>query len=287
MDLESRVAEAIRAHADDLHPRTPELASIRVAAERQARSRTAAGLVAAVAALAIGWAALVADPGEKRSLPPVDTPVDSPGISIPASRPQAVVVDPEVTTSFVPAEALVASVSTADVDYEGDGSSVALAVEATDPIRWEASCAGAPDAWFVVTMEPANIIHADSCDAAEMGSVAGYTPRAGETIRGFVTGQDPTAYRDCFVSSGSEGCRALERPLSGGSAAMSIATYAWQEGPVAVTMFGFPVPARDNALSRTWTLTRAAAAATGARNLSFNLDASHRERIVQVIFLVM
>ena len=51
-------------------------------------------------------------------------------------------------------------------------------------------------------------------------------------------------------------------------------------------MFGYPFPARDQALSQTWTLTRAAAAATGARALSFAVDASDRQRVLQVVFIV-
>jgi hypothetical protein len=54
-------------------------------------------------------------------------------------------------------------------------------------------------------------------------------------------------------------------------------------GGTAVTMFGLPFPARAEARGRTWTLTHAAAGATGARNLSFTVEASDRDRIVQVV----
>ncbi len=64
---------------------------------------------------------------------------------------------------------------------------------------------------------------------------------------------------------------------------MTLTTYEWQEGPAAVRMFGLSFPSRAKAFDQAWSLTHAAAAPTGGRQVSFALAASPRERIANIV----
>lgn len=96
MQLEERVAAAIRAQTDVLEPFTPELASIRSSARRQARRRAVLSAAAAVAVVAVLVTVGLVDLGRPdRSIPPADRRehTDDTGmITIPAARAEQMVV---------------------------------------------------------------------------------------------------------------------------------------------------------------------------------------------------
>lgn len=282
------------------------LAQLRRTHRRRSATRAAAAAVA-VAATIVGGAALVGDRDTAQPAPaaPPSSTASSPEPSaaplhripggpqvalIPDARSRPVMVDPEITTDVTPGEKLLDSSSTSDPAYNGDGS-IELTVGNTGlrQLRVEGSCADAPEAWYVMTVEPnATYIDTGRCDGAvvKVGGNDYHEEYSGKTLGIFVTDQNPRAFRRCFEYSPPEGCDDLERPLRGTGATMRLATYEWHQGPTAVRMFGQPFPARDNFLDRTWSLTRAAAAETGARTLSFDVDASPHERIAQVVYVV-
>ncbi len=219
---------------------------------------------------------------------PSDVPNGGGPVVIPQDRPQPLVVEPRTTSTIIPGETLLTASSTGDPAYDGDGS-IELSVGDTGRrlLRVEAFCADAPESWYVMTIEPnAKYIETGRCDEATI-KVGGFDYSSlytGDTLRIFVT-EDPRAFRQCFEFSPQEGCDDLARPLRGAGATMRLATYEWHGGPTAVRMFGQPFPARANASSTTWSLTHAAAAATGGTSLSFDVDSSSHRRIAQVVFL--
>jgi hypothetical protein len=96
MQLEERVAAAIRAQTDVLEPFTPELDSIRGSARRQTRRRAVLSAAAAVAVVVVLLTAGLVDLGRPdRSIPPADRPEHTDGtgaVTIPAIRPEQMVV---------------------------------------------------------------------------------------------------------------------------------------------------------------------------------------------------
>lgn len=269
---------------------------------RRRRTTRAAAAGVAVAATVLASAALVgvldaaepvpAGPPPSTSLSPAspsDVPNGSGPVVIPQDRPQPVVVEPRTTSTITPGETLLTASSTGDPAYDGDGSiELSVGDGRRRQLRVEAFCADAPEAWYVMTIEPnATYIDTGRCDEADI-RVGGFdynSEYTGKTLRIFVTGEDPRAFRQCFEYSPPEGCDDLERPLRGSGATMRLTTYEWQGGPTAVRMFGQPFPARANTSGRTWSLTHAAAAATGGTSLSFDVDSSSHRRIAQVVFL--
>ena len=87
MNLDERVDAAIRAHADELQPRVPDLATIRAGAKAQTRRRAGLGIAALVVAVVVAWTAVVNGLADQRSLPPVEDPHDAKVVEIPASAP--------------------------------------------------------------------------------------------------------------------------------------------------------------------------------------------------------
>ena len=298
MSLETRASTA----ADGLRAATPVDTEVGLAGLRRTHRRrravrvTAAGV--GVAATILAGAALVGDrdSGEPAPAgPPPGTAIPSQApeaqvVVFPATRSQPVVADPTITSDVTPGERLLDSASTDDPAYDGGGS-IELSVGDTGvrQLRAEGSCADAPDAWYVMLIEPnATYIDTGRCDRAvvRVGGADYNEEYSGSTLRMFVTDQNPRAFRECFEYSPPEGCDDLENPLRGTGATMRLATYEWHQGPTAVRMFGQSFPARANAFDQTWSLTRAAAAATGARALSFSVDASSHEGIAQVVYIV-
>ena len=298
MSLETRARTA----AEGLRAATPVDTEVGLARLRRTHRRRSAARVAAVgagvAATILAGAALVGDRdgGEPAPAgPPSSTASPSPVpedqvAEIPATRSQPVLVEPGITSDVTPAEKLLDSTSSDDPAYDGDGS-IELAVGDTGlrQLRVEGSCADAPDAWYVMLIEPnATFIDTGRCDRAviKVGGNDYHEEHSGTTLRMFVTDQNPRAFRQCFEYSPPEGCDDLERPLRGTGATTRLATYEWHQGPTALRMFDQPFPARANAWDQTWSLTHAAAAATGDDTLSFRLDASSNERIAQVVYLI-
>jgi hypothetical protein len=298
VSLETRA----RAAAEGLRAATPvdtevELARLRRTHRRRSATRMAAALLTAAATIVAG-ATLVGDresAGPVPAAPPSDTApsVDrdrSGAVVIPETRSQQVVVEPEITTDITPGERMLRSTSTDDPAYDGDGS-IELIVGDTGrrQLRVEGACAGAPASWYVMTIEPnATFIDTGRCDEAviRVGGSDYHEEYSGTTLRMFVTDRSPRAFRQCFEYSPPEGCDALERPTSDTEATMRLATYEWRTGPTAVYMFGHAFPARGDFRELAWSLTHAAAAETGARTLSFHVDASSHERIAQVVYVV-
>jgi hypothetical protein len=278
-----------------------ELDRLRRTHRRRSATRVAAaGLTAA--AIVVAGATLVGNresEGPSPAAPPSGTAsstgplVDrsrSGALVIPDTRSQQVVVEPEITTDFSPGERMLRSTSTDDPTYDGDGS-IELSVGDTGrrQLRGEGSCADAPESWYVMTIEPnATFIDTGRCDDAvvQVGGYDYHEEYSGTTLRMFVTDRDPRAFRRCFEYSPPEGCDDLEHTDSDTPATMRLATYEWRTGPTAVHMFGHAFPARRNVLDQTWSLTHAAAAESGARTLSFPVDASSQERIAQVVYVV-
>lgn len=154
MNLDERVDAAIRAHADELQPRVPDLATIRAGARAQSRRRAGLGIAAFVVAVVVAWTAVVNDLADQRSLPPAVDPHEPKVVQIPSTRTEQVVVEPEVTSDLVPGEALGETVTTDDPGYDGDGS-LELVFGDTARVRMAATCQGAPDAWYVFSSSPA------------------------------------------------------------------------------------------------------------------------------------
>ncbi len=282
MNLDERVGAAIRVHADELQPRVPDLATIRAGARRQARRRAAIGVAALTTAVVVAWTTVVDDLVEKRSLPPVDVP-DGRIVLIPDARSQQVVVEPEITSVVEPGEFLDRTVSTDDPEYDGGGSLELVFSDAAHN-RMEATCQGAPDAWYVLLIDPgATYIDTGPCDGS-IPQTPGRSPEiSGKAARIFVTEKNPREFRKCFNYSPPEGCAELEHLAAGSQARMTLSTYEWREGPDAVTMFGRSFPSRASAFNQAWSLTHAAAAPTGGRQVSFTLAASPRERIANIV----
>ncbi len=299
MSLETRASAA----AERLRVVTPVDTEVGLARLRRTHRRRGAIRVAAaglgVAATILAGAALVGDrdSGDQAPVgPPSSTASPSQAaenpqvVEIPATRSQPVVVEPKIISDVTPGASLLDSTSSSDPAYDGDGS-IELSVGDTGlrQLRVEGSCADAPDAWYVMLIEPnAKFIDTGRCDGTvvKVGGNDYHEEFSGTTLRMFVTDENPRAFRQCFENSPPEGCADLEQPLRGTGATMRLATYEWHQGPTALRMFDQPFPARAIAWDQTWSLTHAAAAATGAGTLSFSVDASSNERIAQVVYLV-
>lgn len=290
MTLEERVTSAIRSHTDLLDPYAPDLTTIRSGARTQSRRRIALGAgVALLAAAALLGPGLVGD-GADRSLPPADEQ-PFPRVTmttIPDQRDEQLVVEPGITSTMVPGEERVGSVSTEDPGYDGGGVLV-LPLPERGEVRWSASCSGAPDSWYVLVIEPNAINYRSGrCDGTSETSL-GFEPvsRPGPTLRMFVTDENPREFRRCFFYSPPEGCADLEQVAAGSPASMELTAHVWNPGPTGFTLFGRDFPLRRASASSyvdgpdIYSLVVAAAAATGGRELSFTLEPSEYERIVQ------
>lgn len=287
MELEERVASAIRAQTGLVELRVPDLASIRDAAKRQRRRRAAFTAGGVVVATALALTAGLAEVSQDRTVPPVDRSEreDNAGvITVPDVRAEQVVLESSVRSSVTPGERLVASASTADREYDDSGK-ITLPLNMDEPARFEASCNGEPRLWFVALVEPgAKYISSDRCDAAQrfvyLDDPDYLSPLT--VLRMFVTDEDPREFRRCFNYSPPGGCEDTEpRPRGGSSAEMTVAVYIEERGPLAVSMFGEEVHARATAFGSPYSLTGVAAAATGGRQLSFQAEQSPSERIAQ------
>ncbi len=283
MELDERVATAIRAHTDLIEPWAPDPAAIRGTARAQVRRRVAGG--AAVLALAIGLAAALSTPGrEDRSDPVVDTPSTPPAqeevIAIPSQRAEQMVVPTTVRSTVRPGRRLVESFSSDDPRY--DGSEIVVPLASDVPVSWQASCEGAPEAFFVVLIDiEATYFHAMPCDGR------GVTLEDSEfnqevALRMFVTEQRPREFRQCFTYSPPEGCEEVEPVHATESAArFGVRVYEHRLGPMTARLFGADVAARAEWNGTYYSVTAVAAAATAARELTFRLAASDRPRIAQ------
>ncbi|MGZ5405834.1 MAG: hypothetical protein ACXWDL_14365, partial [Nocardioides sp.] len=144
-------------------------------------------------------------------------------------------MEPKITSDVTPGEQLLDSTSSGDPAYDGGGS-IELSVGDTGlrQLRAQASCADAPDAWYVMLVEPsATYIDTGRCDRAviKVGGTDYHEEFSGTTLRMFVTDQNPRAFRQCFEFSPPEGCDHLEHPLRDSGATMRLATYEWHQGP--------------------------------------------------------
>ena len=287
MELEERVASAIRAQTGlvDLH--VPDLASIRIAAKRQRRRRAAMATGGVVVATALALMAGMTQVGQDRSVPPVDRPEreNSTGvITVPDVRAEQVVLEVSARSSFTPGERLVASASSEDPEYDDSGQ-FTFPLSPDEPARWEATCDGEPRLWFVALVEPgAKFISSERCDGAHrLVSLDNPDDLSPSTVlRMFVTDQDPRESVRCVNYSPPGGCEDIEpRPRASSGARMTSAIYVQDRGPVAVSMFGEEIFARATAFDSAYSLTEVAAAATGGRQLSLQADPSASQRIAQ------
>ena len=292
MQLEERVAAAVRAQTDDIGTWAPDVASIRRSAQVQTRRRVAASVGAVAIAVALATTAALLDPGPlDRSVPPIDRPektvdeirVDKNGVmTIPRVRDEQLVVTPRVTSTVSPGRHLVASVSSDEASYDGSGE---LAVEfpapGPDRVSFQASCNGAPAASFVVLMEPnATYYKSVPCDGEGVTLNDVGLDQRGMTLRAFVTEENTGDFRRCFNYSPPEGCDEPARATDS-AATFGLSIYEYRPGPVAVRMFGGDVHARGAWQDGLYSLTKVAAGATGDSELSFRLDASSSERIAE------
>ena len=170
-----------------------------------------------------------------------------------------------------------------------------------DAMAWDRHCSGAPDVWWVFTVQPqVSFISTGRCDGSGQGhSAPGVDaldgpmvgipgdlpgPTTDVEVRMILTDEDPTAYRDCLAFSPAAGCENLEPPHSADAAArFGVALYAREPAAPATTIFGSEVYPAARVQDTTYSFTTAVAAATGSRLLTYRLPPSTHARIVQAM----
>ena len=105
-----------------------------------------------------------------------------------------------------------------------------------DIFGWERYCSGAPDTWWVFTVQPSiSFLDVGRCDGSGQGSSAPRPdaidgpmvgiprdapgPTTDVELRMFLTDQDPGAYYDCVATSPPEGCADVEPAHARGTGA--------------------------------------------------------------------
>ncbi len=293
MMLEDKITSAIRSRADEVRPWVPDLDSIRRGARSQARRQVAAVVSGVAAAAIVAVAAAGLGGGTDRSTPPADRPVldppdggvvrvdDNGVVRIPQVRDEQVVVTPRVESAVSPGPRVVESASSDDASYDGSGELSVRLEGGTDYSSFVATCTGAPEAFLVVTIEP-NEAYLDwgRCDGSDVSLAGMGAEPQDQTLNVFVTEEDPRDARRCWLIGTAEGCDELVPPATTGSgASFGVEVHREHTGPVAVRMFGEDVYARQQWDGALYSLTTAAAGATGASELSVRVAGSDVERI--------
>jgi hypothetical protein len=296
MDLEQRVQRTIESRTEFLAPWSADPVAVHRAARLRTRRRLAgagAGVVA-VASLAVVAALAGPSPSDSDSIPPVVQPdelVPPDGLVPPPGR----VVEVSTSGAAPSAAQVRGSMDSDDPGYAGDAE-VSVTAYTVGEYGWEFSCVGAPDTFWVLTIEPnATYYESGRCDLPKGGQAfmgdqvvrpqGDADVDAGtKTLRLFLTDENPRRFQRCFEYSPPEGCDEVEPPHAVGTAAKFGVTLLDQPpAPAGVTLVGVDVSEVASWDGRVWRLAAAVEAAPGAEGLSHRLEPSTRDRIVQVL----
>lgn len=307
MSLDERIAEAVRTHTNAVTPPPTDVPGLLRRGRRRRRARGAGLICSVVAVGAIAAVVVIPDQDTRMDPPAVDGPVGD-GIQVvtrdgvavvPNLRYEQVVVTPDIGPSDLKQEGVVGWASTTEDEYADATDLTVAAPVFTEDIRWDIYCTGAPDLHYIFTIDP----NASYFETGRCGGAAPETfppaPRDGgvgvqysanrranpETLqaRMFVTDHRSLEYQKCYEYSPPEGCDDLEPPqATGADLDFGVAIYE-SAPPVVVRMLGYDIFAQTTAFNTDYMLDRAVAAPTAASTLTYELTASDKERLVQVL----